>query len=195
MAIYEVENVFDEVHMDRVAKFEILDIKVPLLRFQDYFGKEKTKDFYLRINKLLEMYNYKPEQADFSSKVPKAKCLILKAGYWKEMYIVHEPFNDEMEERLVLGREETRALDELGHLDSLVRSIEKEGIKLKSGLWRLDKDSRANIGGIYALMKEGYSAKEIKEKFVKITPEFLKIKRRFFGRTPTEPNFEEYLTT
>lgn len=194
MALYKMEHVFDEVHMDRVAKLEILGIKIPLLRFQDYFGKEKTKDFYLTINKLLEKYGYKPEQEKFSSKVPRAKTLILRAGRWKEMYIIHEPFNDEIEKNLVLGREETRVLDELGHLDSLVRNIERDGVRLESGLGWLDKESRANIGGIYALLKRGHQCKEIREKFANQLPEFLKIKRRFFGKMPVEPNFEKYIT-
>lgn len=194
MAIYKIKEVFDEVHMERVAKFDILDIEVPLKRFEEYHGEEEVRDFYSRVGALLRAYKQPPlGKTNNSPRVTEAVCLSLKSELWKHIYIIHEPFKDEMERCIILGHEETHAIEALEHLDSLERKIYNEGLRLKSWFW-LDKESRANIGGICALLKRGYSAKEIKDRFVEESPGFLLMRSWFFGKLPKVPNFEKYIT-
>lgn len=157
---------------EKVEKLETLRIVIPLGIFQEYHYHGFVKSVFEFVERLSEKYNddrfldsllIKQE----TSESPPGVCLDFYTGQWpfrtKHVHVFYEHQDSEAENIFLKAHEETHALNHFGKIIYLERKIRKSGRKLAKRLKKLKIESRANIGGLYALLERRYSPEEIKE--------------------------------
>ena len=142
--------------VNKIAEFDILGLKIPLQPIQKYHDCGFLNDEEFRLK--FDSTTYGKSEEYYK------KCGGKCTDYGGSVEIFCRDYNNPLKNIIVKGHEETHALKALGKLKKLEKAI-NEFLNIKIKLSELEEETMADIGGIYAAKKAGYSDEEIMNSF------------------------------
>ncbi len=171
------------------ANFQILGIQCPLTRFQEYHDEGFVPSAPKKILEIEQQYGSCTAARDvlwmIAAKIPlpRAGAPGFYSGIWPfrklHVHVVYEDQGSDPENIFARGHEETHALERFGHLHLLQEKIEREGFKIQQDMnpvyqGTAYRESRANVGGLYAILWHGYSLSDVEDFHLSQNPLIIK---------------------
>jgi len=159
--------------MKETAMLHTLAIGFPLGRRQKYHDSGFVGCILEEISRLSEFYddyrilNHLNGVRSWAYEMPKACALVFHAGRHpfrtKHVHVLYEDLGCNLQNVYVKGHEETHALEFFRRLRLLEKDMNSHGFRLKKNLRRMESETRAGIGGLYALLSMGHSPDDIRD--------------------------------
>ncbi len=156
----------------RKAFMKTLDLEVPLKKNEIYVDEGFVPNVLSRIIEIEKGFNVKIiSYEDDSLTLTKGYTAEFKRGVWpfkkRNVHIFYVNQENNVRNIFTMGHEETHAIEKFNNLENLIKKINKY-FKLRlsfEDLRGMNPEFKANLGGIYSLLKKGYSAEQIKSEF------------------------------
>lgn len=106
---------------------------------------------------------------DSSSSCRSSLFLLWNLAFSKApVHVVYEDKGSDPKNIFTRGHEKTHALERFDHLHLLQEKIEREGFKIQQDINPFYqgteyRESRVNIGGLYAILRHGYSPSDVED--------------------------------
>lgn len=156
----------------KTAKFEMLGIELPLGKRQSFTDEGFVSSLMDKVEELSETYTnnfYSLLMAWqlLDVELPRGACLPFYEGRWPfrnvHVHIMYEDLGCDVKRIGVRGHEETHALYRLNGLRYLEERMQEAGIKTTKRLRKMPGENMADVGGFYALRRQGFSLEQIKK--------------------------------